>query len=154
VRTSPPIVRNCKGNGISSGRGGNGAAEPVVDIFNNTVVTPIGGKGINVGSSVPTCQVRDNIVAGKTVTAGSCSVANNSTEPVDIQRFRDVAGRDFRLTADSPAIDVGTSNCPGVDQAGTSRPQQGACDQGAFEYSKGQATAAAKPNPPAQVIVE
>ncbi len=154
VRIYNNVVRNCKGNGISSGRGGNDTAVPVVDIFNNTVVTPIGGKGINVGTSIPTCDVRDNIVAGKNVTAGSCKVSNNSIEPTDRQRFRDAAGKDFRLTADSPAVDVGSNGCPEEDQAGVPRPQQGACDQGAFEYSKGQATAAQKPSPPAQVVVE
>lgn len=148
------VVRNCKGNGISSTRSDGAVATPVVSIFNNTVVAPVGGKGISVGAKVSSCVVRDNIIAGKNVAAASCSVSNNSTEPVESQRFRDVAARDFRLTADSPAVDVATGDCPKVDQAGTSRPQQGACDQGAFEYSKNQAAVAAKPNPPAQLAVE
>jgi hypothetical protein len=154
VRIYNNVVRNCKGHGISSGRSGDRAAEPVVDIFNNTVVGPIGGRGVSVSDSISACEVRDNIVAGKTVTAGRCNVHNNSVDSLETQRFRDPSSRDFRLTAQSPAVDDAAGNCPEVDQAGTARPQQGRCDRGAFEYAIGDAPAVTKPAPPTQLSVE
>jgi hypothetical protein len=74
VRIFNNVVRNCKGDGISAGRRDDSTAAPVVRVFNNTVVSPIGGKGVSVGSSIGNCDVRDNIVAGQSVAAGRCSV--------------------------------------------------------------------------------
>lgn len=153
VKVYNNVVRNCRGNAISVARGSDTAPELSASVFNNTIVPPFGGKGINVGSSVSSCSIRDNIVAGGTLAAAKCAVANNSTEPVSEQRFRDVEGRDFRLTASSPAVDVGTGNCPDTDHIGTARPQEGACDVGAFEYKSSDA-AATKPSPPMSVAVE
>jgi len=153
VRIYNNVLRNCKGNGISAGRRDNSVAAPDVSVFNNTVVTPIGGKGISIGSSINQCQIRDNIVTGKPITANQCSVSNNSTEDVSYHRFRDASGRDFRLTVDSPAVDGGTNNCPDDDHAGTTRPQRGGCDQGAFEFTTGEGPES-KPMPPALVNVE
>jgi hypothetical protein len=153
VRIFNNVVRNCKGNGISSGRRDNSVAAPDVSVFNNTVVSPIGGKGVSIASTIRSCEIRDNILTGQTVAAGQCSVANNAMGDVESQRFRDPAGRDFRLTANSPAVDGGTNDCPDVDHVGTSRPQQGVCDQGAFEFTTGDANDT-KPKPPATVAVE
>ena len=51
-------------------------------------------------------------------------------------RFVDVAGGDFRLQPDSPAIDVGESNAtPTQDLDGRDRPQGEAVDLGAYEYA-------------------
>jgi hypothetical protein len=147
------ITRNCKGNGISFGRRDTSVASPVISAYNNTVVPPIGGKGINVGTSIRSCTVRDNIVAARAIAANQCAVQNNSLEDVDSQRFRDSAGRDYRLTVNSPAVDVGSNNCPPVDHVGTPRPQQGACDQGAFEFDDGEQSDS-KPKPPAALAVE
>lgn len=147
------VLRNCKGHGVNASRGSTTSPETSVTVYSNTVVPPIGGKGINVTSAVATCTLRDNIVAGKTLAGNHCSVINNSTEPVETQRFRDAAGRDFRLTAASPAVDVGTNNCPDVDHIGTARPQENACDVGAFEFKTSEANAS-KPNPPQTVLVE
>lgn len=153
VRIYNNVLRNCKGNGISFSRGST-ASEPVPEVYNNTIVGPIGGKGINVSSSVRSCKIRDNIVTERDISAANCSVTNNSTAPAVSQGFRDAARRDFRLTAGSPGVDTGTGQCPNDDQIGTPRPQQGACDQGALEYSSQDAPAAAKPSPPAQLVVE
>lgn len=153
VRIYNNVTRNCKGNGISFGRRDTSVAAPVISAYNNTVVPPIGGKGISVGSSIKSCTVRDNIVTAKAITASQCSVQNNSLDDAESQRFRDSAGRDFRLTANSPAVDAGTNNCPATDHIGTSRPQLGACDQGAFEFVNGEVNDA-KPKPPAAVLVE
>lgn len=147
------VLRNCKGHGVNASRGSTTAPETSVSVFSNTVVPPIGGKGINVTSAVATCTLRDNIVAGKTLAANHCSVVNNSTDAVEMQRFRDASGGDFRLTATSPAVDVGTKNCPDVDHIGTARPQENACDVGAFEFKTSEANAS-KPNPPQTVLVE
>jgi hypothetical protein len=147
------VVRNCRGNAISVARGSETASDLSTSVFNNTIVPPFGGKGINVGSSVSSCTVHDNIVAGGTLSASNCTVDNNSTEPVSVQRFRDAGGRDFRLTASSPAVDVGTGNCPDIDHIGTARPQEGACDVGAFEFRPSDA-AVTKPSPPLSVVVE
>jgi hypothetical protein len=147
------VVRNCKGNGISFGRRDTTVAEPVVSAYNNTVVTPLGGKGVNVGSSIRSCEVRDNIVVGKALSASQCVVQNNSTDDLESQKFLDAAGRDYRLTVNSPAVDVGSSRCPSEDHIGTARPQHGACDTGAFEFVDG-AVASTKPKPPASVLVD
>lgn len=147
------VVRNCKGNGISFGRRDNTVAEPVVSAYNNTVVTPIGGKGVSVGSSIRSCDIRDNIVIGKPLSADQCVVQNNSTDDLESQKFLDPEGRDFRLTANSPAVNVGSSKCPSEDMIGTPRPQHGACDKGAFEFVDGDVTST-KPKPPAGVLVD
>jgi hypothetical protein len=146
------VARNCKGNGISFGRRDNSVAESVVSAYNNTVVTPIGGQGVSVGSSIRTCDIRDNIVVGKPLSASQCVVQNNATGDMASQRFRDPEGRDYRLTANSPAVDVGSSRCPSEDHIGTARPQHGACDKGAFEFVDG--VASTKPKPPASVLVD
>lgn len=147
------VARNCKGNGIFFGRRDNTVAEPVVSAYNNTVVTPIGGKGVSVGSSIRSCDIRDNIVVGRPLVADQCVVQNNSTDDLDVQRFRDPDGRDYRLTANSPAVDVGSGKCPPEDHIGTPRPQHGACDKGAFEFVDG-VVANTKPKPPAGVLVD
>ncbi len=147
------VARNCKGNGISFGRRDDTVAESVVSAYNNTVVAPIGGKGVDVGSSIRSCDIRDNIVVGKPLSASQCVVQNNSTEDLESQRFRDPAGRDYRLTANSPAVDEGSNKCPAEDLIGTPRPQHGACDKGAFEFVEGD-VASTKPKPPASVLVD
>lgn len=153
VRIYNNVARNCKGNGISFGRRDNSVAEPVVSAFHNTVVTPIGGKGVNVASSIRSCDIRDNIVVGKPLSANHCVVQNNSTDDLESQRFRDASGRDYRLTANSPAVDVGSSRCPAEDHIGTPRPQHGACDKGAFEYVDDDG-ASTRPKPPASVLID
>ena len=147
------VLRNCKGHGITASRGSTSAPVTTVSVYNNTLVPPIGGRGINVGKTVDPCTVHDNIVAGKELSVAGCSTTNNSTESSESQKFMDDAGPDFRLTATSPAVDVGTSNCPDRDHLGTSRPQEGACDVGAFEF-KTSASGDSKPNPPITVSVE
>jgi len=155
VRIFNNVVHNCKGNGISSSGGSASAAAPVPTIFNNTVVAPVGGAGIKVAGSAESCTVRDNIVAGPVIAViNSCNVSGNLIGIVESQKFADVADNDFRLTAESPAVDSGTGNCPTEDNVGTARPQHGVCDRGAFEFFTGQAATAPKPNPPGAVVVE
>jgi hypothetical protein len=153
IRIYNNVLRNCKGHGILATRGLSTSAAAMVNIYNNTVIPPVGGKGISVGSAISSCLMRDNIVAGRTLTGSQCSINNNSTESVESQRFRDADSRDFRLTAASPAVDVGTQDCPDIDHIGTSRPQEGRCDIGAYEFKTSEANAS-KPQPPQTVSVE
>lgn len=126
-------VHNCKGNGIAVFRSGSSVSAPVPTIFNNTIVAPIGGTGISVSSSIGSCIVRDNLVAGDSISAGQCSATNNRVGTVDSQNFRDSSRKNFQLTASSPALDSGSTNCPPLDQLRKSRPQGARCDQGALE---------------------
>jgi hypothetical protein len=153
VRIYNNVVHNCKGKGISSARKGRDNPEPIPTIFNNTIVAPVGGGGISVDSMVSTCSVRNNIVSGVTIRAGHCTTSGNTLEPVDAQRFISAGDDDFRLTANSPAVDSASGQCPPDDLAGNDRPQGGACDSGAYEYVTGTQTAS-KPRPPAPVSVE
>ena len=146
------VVHNCKGAGISSGRKDAASAVPVPVIYNNTVVAPVGGTGISVGASIATCEVRDNIVAGDSVGAGQCSKARNSLDAVNTQKFRAPEANDFRLTASSPAVDAGGTSCPSDDIWGVTRPSQGSCDIGAFEFSDG--SELVKPEPPQSLEVK
>lgn len=146
------VVHNCKGKGISSTRKGTSNPEPVPTIFNNTVVAPVGGGGIAVGSAVNTCTIRNNIVSGQKITAAQCTASGNVTDPVDVQRFVSASDNDFRLTANSPAIDSASGRCPTNDLAGNKRAQDGTCDSGAFEFVTGQTSS--KPKPPSTLVVE
>ena len=153
VRIYNNVLRNCKGDGIRTARNNDLVAAPDVSIYNNTIIPPIGGMGISIGSAVSNCSVHDNIVAGKTIGAKQCDVQNNAMGDIASQKFRDPDGRDYRLTVSSPAVDLGTGRCPDVDLIGIARPQQGLCDQGAFEFSSG-SVPDSKPMPPAPVTVE
>lgn len=145
------VVHNCKGPGIASGRKDTSSSEPAPSIYNNTVVAPVGGTGISVNSSIDGCEVRDNIVAGNKVAAGQCVAARNNTSSVDAQKFRSVATKDFRLTAASPAVNVGGTACPSEDIWGVVRPMEGKCDVGAFEFAvDGEMT---KPEPPQDLVI-
>ncbi len=153
VRIYNNVVNNCKGKGISSTRKGLENPAPIPTIYNNTVVGPVGSSGVSVNSMVKSCTVRSNIVSGLKIIAAQCATSQNLVDPVNAQAFLDARGKDFRLTAQSLAIDDGGNQCPPVDQAGNDRPQGGACDAGAFEFISGQA-ASSKPNPPDQVAIE
>lgn len=154
VRIYNNVVHNCKGKGISSTRKSAANPAPVPTIYNNTVVGPIGGGGIGVSSLVKDCSIRSNIVSGVKIAAGQCAESQNIVDTVDAQGFVNAQKNDFRLTAQSPAIDGGGGQCPSHDQAGNDRPQGGACDTGAFEYVNGQSSATPKPSPPESVAVE
>jgi hypothetical protein len=146
------VLRNCKGDGVAVWRSGASAAAPIPDVRHNTIIAPIGGDGIDIRSSVNSCMVRGNILAGGRVAASNCVVGGNMLGEVDTQRFRDAGKRDYRLTADSPAVNGATGSCPSVDLLGTSRPSE-RCDQGAFEFVQA-GEEDKQPNPPAIVGVE
>lgn len=154
VRIYNNVVHNCKGKGISSIRKSTSNPAPVPTIYNNTVVGPTGNSGIGIGNLVKNCTIRSNIVSGTKIAATQCGATQNLTDAIDAQGFMSARDNDFRLTARSPAIDDGGTQCPNVDQAGNERPQGGACDAGAFEFVNGQAAPTPKPSPPGSVVVE
>jgi len=140
------VVHETGGSGITILRQDMTDSQPVPEIYNNTVVAPIVGSGIQCASSVSTRGIiRDNIVAGEGVNEGPCASTNNRTGTPVAQRFIDLAKDDFRLTTSSSARNAG-GNCPSADLVETARPQEGECDQGAFEYTSN--ITAARPNPP------
>ena len=66
-------------------------------------------------------------------------------------QFVDAAAGDFRLEANSPAIDQGSSDgAPAFDVQGISRPQGSGIDLGAHEYASQDSVA---PMPPSEVTV-
>ena len=71
--------------------------------------------------------------AGNLIGSGNCS----ATAITDNPRLEDLTGSPshYPLNGDSPAIDAASSDfCTAIDQIGTPRPQDSACDIGAFEY--------------------
>jgi hypothetical protein len=66
-------------------------------------------------------------------------------------QFVNAAGHDYHLASASPLRNAGTATCPDtpLDLGGVIRPQESACDIGAYEY-----TAAAGTPPPAPTLIE
>ncbi len=118
-----------------------------VRVVNNTVVdineVKPGPTWIRIGphkDGTPSegCLVRNNITM-------SLQVDNTVTEDHNLvidfdwarSYFVDYAGYDLHLTADSPAIDAGSSlEAPPEDHDGVPRPQGAAVDMGAYEWTE------------------
>jgi hypothetical protein len=71
--------------------------------------------------------------------AGACPAWDTGCVNAD-PLFVNVASADFRLQAPSPAINAGIDTGITLDYAGTSRPQGGTYDIGAYEYVTGTVT--------------
>lgn len=110
-----------------------------VSIRDNLFLDPLAAPVRNVG-----CEGKTGIsIAGNATTVDrwidgdACSIAvrDNVASAPDLG-FVDAAGRDFRLTPGSIAIDAATgiAPIPETDFAGTARPQGSAPDLGAFEH--------------------
>lgn len=133
----------------------DGCEKPVPYIFNNTIVNSR-QNAVRLAANVGGGFVKDNIVAD----AGSTPIiaptfvaqANNRVGAVSQMAFMDAANSNFRLRASSPARNQTADGIPETDFDGVSRPQDGASDQGAFEYSS--ETVAVKPQAPRSLIVE
>lgn len=140
--TPRPIIRNNliyanPSDGIQA-LSGTGDVDDA-KIFNNTI-TGNGGKAVNITDANSSGDaVTNNIVYGNTggdislSGTGHTQTTNLTTDP----SFTNAAGADFTLQSGSAARDTGTNlSGDGVttDYLGTSRPQNGVFDIGAYEY--------------------
>jgi hypothetical protein len=137
------FINNGSGGGIS------GSAT----LINSTVVgnstDPDGGGGISGG----TLTLTNTIIANNTnrdcsgtldpsstnnlIEDGTCSSTFPPGTDPNLGPLQDNDGptQTHALLPDSPAIDAGTNNgCPDTDQRGITRPINGTCDIGAYEY--------------------
>jgi CSLREA domain-containing protein len=153
--TSATIVNSTiAGNSVGTGGIGGG-----LSVYNPTV-------GVATALAVKNTIVAGNMAAGApsdcgavaVVTStnnissdGSCmftdSGSKQSTDPL-LAALADNGGETdtMALREGSPAIDAGTSDgCPATDQRGVARPQQSACDIGAYEKT---------PTPPAAAAAD
>ena len=141
------------GHGITCASNTGGVALNVSRVYNNTVVAAE-GVGIRIGSTAASGLVRDNIVVDSIGTPISVpSSINNTNNLVSTSAkalFINAGGRDYRLQASSPARNAGSSTYPAVDHDDIRRPQEGAADQGAFEFHSSDVM----PMPPENVVIE
>jgi hypothetical protein len=127
-----------KGYGVSARTdSGSNVLENVVVDYNTIVDSE--ATGIRIGSALDDrrVSVRNNIIAnpktGEPIRGGTQE--NNLTGSLGSMRFFDPTRDDYRLSASSPAVNSGTLPSPSVDLFGASRPQGGAPEQGALEFS-------------------
>jgi hypothetical protein len=122
--------------GISIGACG-GCEKPMVYVFNNTIVNSR-LEGIYAAQNVGGGYVRNNIVTGAGATPislpANVSQTNNRVGTASQMAFVDAAASNFHLTSGSPARNAGSQEFPETDFDEVARPQEGAPDQGAFEY--------------------
>ncbi len=133
-------ANDLRGFGIYAGSNEGDYATVQPTIYNNTIIDSEGG--IQVNSSTRSGSIRDNIIAGASSAATEIqkpsvvTSTNNVSGAVNSMGFVDPSSDNFRLTASSPNKDKGgSSGFPAVDHDGTSRPQFGAADRGAFEHA-------------------
>jgi hypothetical protein len=132
-------------------------------IAGNTLPTLGQGAGLaidNPGAGVTSVSAKNTIVAGNAVagTEADCSLLGLPTSDHNLAgdatcSFDDAGSKEgvdpklggladnggptdtLALQEGSPAINAGTDDgCPPIDQRGTTRPQETACDIGAFEF--------------------
>jgi hypothetical protein len=115
------------------------APSPTMDIFNTILA-----NNIEKGGS-PNCHTD----TGTTITSDGYNVFGSLSGCSLTTKTGDQTNKDamieplmsgfppyYRLRKGSPAIDKGTNTgCPATDASGVTRPQNGACDAGAFEYT-------------------
>lgn len=139
------VVNNTfAGNGTSGWGGGIAvdSREARNVVVRNNVVSGHPSFGILVSTRLPAGAVA---VDHNLIDAFVGTVEEGETRGTDAveapPRFVDGAGHDYRLAADSPALDRGSpSLAPSHDLDGVSRPQGGAVDLGAFERPAGPVT--------------
>ena len=159
IKATPYKGKTLVYNNVSYNNGGSGIhaySSTNVDIINNTVYNNSRSPHINYASlfasSSEDVKIFNNIIygrAGKNLTGNSGSdrvlFANNiyyngtpvvmgPNSKVADPKFVNAEAGDFRLAADSPAVDNGTKTmAPVNDILGTARPQGAGYDIGAYE---------------------
>lgn len=120
-------------------------------IYNNTVYNNMPGLGIDVFVSSSQADIKNNIVyknGGTIGNKGSGTITSNNlvTDP----KFVDEPNGNFKLQATSPAVNQGViiAQVP-FDIEGTTRPQLGTHDVGAYEYGSGTTDTV----PPSQPVI-
>jgi predicted outer membrane repeat protein len=119
-----------------------------------TITNNMGGApGAALLSGPDTIEIRNSIIANNS--GGDCSYPATSsirwenldsdgtcngftiTDAPALDPLADNGGPTLThaLTPSSPAVDAAAGDCVSVDQRNTTRPQNSACDLGAFEYS-------------------
>lgn len=118
-------------NSTNQGAGGGGVAVHVganIMLSNTIVYHNTGGND----SQIHMFGGGQLGISSSNVQGGYAGTGNIDVEPM----FVDAANGDFRLQAESPVIDAGTSDAdaPTTDIAGTPRPQGTTWDMGAYEF--------------------
>jgi len=155
------LVYNCDGPGMFCKDWGGDANDthPMLNVYyvNNTVYNCAWGwgAGMDIGNyEAENVVVRNNIISNCGVYINvsrppiSYTIEYNLAENITgldpnwciqgLPAFVDASAGDFRLLADSNAIDTGTdTNAPAVDIDGDPRPQAGGYDIGAYEWPLG-----------------
>ncbi len=131
------IVRGNK-NGIQVGAPfASGVTVSGTKIYNNTIYSNMPGVGIDIFASSSQTDVKNNILyrnGGTILNKGIGTTQSNNlfSDP----RFVDELNGNFKLQQGSPAINQGVLlGEVQYDFAGVTRPQLGAHDLGAYEYS-------------------
>jgi CSLREA domain-containing protein len=95
----------------------------------NTIVSARGSASTACAGTAPLTSLGHNLF-----TDGSCPSIASDRVGVDPRLSGLQPDGTLALLPGSPAIDAGTNNgCPATDERGTSRPQNGVCDIGAYE---------------------
>jgi parallel beta-helix repeat protein len=122
---------------------------PNNEVYNNTVYN-VRQFGIEVLSAASGTILKNNVAHGNGANymnrATGTIASNNSFNGID-PRFVNPSAGDFRVQSTSPLVDAGTIVAAvTADAVGVPRPQLGAYDIGAFEFSGEQASPSAPTN--------
>lgn len=105
--------------------------------YNNTIVDT-DGDGLQDNNPAADHYIYNNIVCGSTGTdidASGSTLDGNQTGTTASMAFVDADNDNYRITADSPAVDAGvTTVYAAFDYYGVARPQGDGVDVGAVEY--------------------
>jgi CSLREA domain-containing protein len=137
TQDSNPIITNvtfrnndgANGNGIF-----NDNSSPTLK---NVIIAEPSNGCVNSSSSLNSAS-SNNLI--KSTGSEACGLVNGSNGNIigsdpNLGDFVNSPGY-FPLNAGSPAIDTGTNTgCPSTDQRGETRPQNGVCDIGAYEFT-------------------
>ena len=139
------VIKNAGASGVFCDERSTASTVSGFDFINNTIINPT-DNGITIYADlVPISHIKNNIIANpggtfvkKLNDNVTLDMANNLfADTVAEVEFRDAAGGDYRLQADSVAVETGLNVASfGVtaDRNGTIRPYGTAYEIGAFEF--------------------